>query len=323
MRGGFRIQLKYMVSSEMPSALPSVPYGVLCVHTIAMAHRRALKHSRIRTFTHRPTLHTRTNKHPHHKSQNHQRPRFREYGHEAPLILKTTLAVTVPDAPRDSHCVLGRLLGRVLRMLLVLFVVLFTCGDAVTGGVKRAMDRALEAADTRGSSSSAREPHVQQLGGGVLRCLRQEDQPQLPLLPNLRRHWAERSMSSVTVQELAHSAASQGAHGHGSRQPKNLHRDLMTLFGTPRGAPAFIPMRNGPDFHPVLLPHVFFSELFERRSSLWEDSIRRPPRVAREFWQRLQHKAVVREHPHLPRARWAKTVPLGLHGDASPFHEAR
>ena len=163
------------------------------------------------------------------------------------------------------------------------------------------------------------------------RSLRQQDQPQLPLLSNLRRHWAEGSMSSVTVQELAHSAASQGAHGmegaasagQGGRQPKNLHRDLMTLCGTPHGAPAFtwlrIPMRNGPDFHPVLLPHVFFSELFDHHRSLWEDSIRRPPRAARVFWQRLQHWAVVRDHPHLPRAPWAKTVPLGLHGDAGPF----
>ena len=66
--------------------------------------------------------------------------------------------------------------------------------------------------------------------------------------------------------------------GQGGRQPKNLHRDLMTLFGTPRGAPAFtwlrIPMRNGPDFH----PRVFFSELFEHRRSLVEESIRGPPR---------------------------------------------
>ena len=49
----------------------------------------------------------------------------------------------------------------------------------------------------------------------------------------------------------------------------------MTLFGTPRGAPAFtwlrIPMRNGPDFHPALLRYVFFSELFEHRRSLWEE----------------------------------------------------
>ena len=78
-------------------------------------------------------------------------------------------------------------------------------------------------------------------------------------------------------------------------------------------------MRNGPDFHPVLLLHVFFSELFEHRRSLWEESIRGAPGAAREFWQRLQHWAVVRDHPHLPRARWAKTVPLGLHDDAGPF----
>ena len=53
-----------------------------------------------------------------------------------------------------------------------------------------------------------------------------------------------------------------------------MHRDLMTLFGTLRGAPAFtwlrIPVRNGPDFRPALLPHVFFSELFDYRRSLWK-----------------------------------------------------
>ena len=208
------------------------------------------------------------------------------------MILKTTRAVTVLDAAhfpdssffsRDSHSVLAPLLGRLLRILRVLFVVLFTCGDAVTGGVKRAIERALEAADTGGASSSAGESHVQQLDVGVRRCLRQEDQPQLLLLSNLRRHWVEVSMSSVTVQELAHSTASQGAHGmkgaastgQGGRQPKNLHRDLMS------GAPAFtwlrIPMRNGTDFHPVLLPHVFFSELFEQhwaavKSALGQDN---------------------------------------------------
>ena len=121
----------------------------------------------------------------------------------------------------------------------------------------RAIERALEAAGTGGASSSAGESHVQ--------CLRQEDQPQLPLMSNLRRHWTEGSISSVTVQELAHSAASQGAHGmdgapsagQGGRQPKNLHRYLMALFGTPRGAPAFtwlrIPMRNGPDLRTTSL----------------------------------------------------------------------
>ena len=128
----------------------------------------------------------------------------------------------------------------------------------------------------------------------------------------------------VKVQELA---ASQGAHGmegaasagHAGRQPKNLYRGMMTLFGTPLGAPAFSwlrPVRNGPDFHPVLLPHVFFSELFEHRRSVWKESIRGPLGAAREFWQRLQHWAVVRDRPHLPRARWTKTVPMGLHCDA-------
>ena len=159
------------------------------------------------------------------------------------MLLKTTRAVTVLDAPRFLHssfCFaplpLGvGTVGHLLRSLLVLFVVLFTCGDAVIGGVKRVTEWAFEAADTGGASSSARESHVQQLGGGVRRCLRQEDQPQLPLLSNLRRHWTEGSMSCVTVQDPAHSAASQGAHGmegaasagHGGRQPKNLHRDLL------------------------------------------------------------------------------------------------
>ena len=68
---------------------------------------------------------------------------------------------------------------------------------------------------------------------------------------------------------------------------------LMALFGTPRGAPAFtrlrFQVRNEPDSHPVLLPHVFFSELFEHSRSLWEDDISEPPGAAREVWQRLQH----------------------------------
>ena len=163
--------------------------------------------------------------------------------------------MTVPDAhfphsscfSRDSHSVLAPLLGHLLGMLLLLFVVLFTCGDA--GGVKRAIERALEAADTGGASSSAGESHVQQLGGGVRRCLRQEDQPQLPLLSNLRRHWAEGSMSSVTV-----------CAWHERRSECWARRTTAKEL-----APRLDDAVRG------------------------EESIRGAPGAAREFWQRLQH----------------------------------
>ena len=131
-------------------------------------------------------------------------------------------------------------------------------------------------------------------------------------------------MSSVMVQELAHSAASQGAHGvegaasagHGGRQPKNLHRDLMTLFGTPRGAPRF---------HGATHPAQFSCRACSCPNS--SSTAFRCGKIASEDHQEQlvssgsAHNTVPLSETILilPRARWAKTVPMGLHGDASPF----
>ena len=255
------------------------------------------------------------------------------------MILKTTRAVTVTDAPRFPHSNVFLEIPTVCwdRCLDICFACCWFCLWCSS----RVETQSLVASSVRSSWLLKQPTQVEQArqesrmcNSWVVECGGASDKRinhsslccqtcdatgrkgRCPV------SWCK-SLRTALLRKVRMAWKTQRVLGIKKRQPKNLHRDLMTLFGTPRGAPAFtwlrIPMRNGPDFHPVLLPHVFFSELFQHRRSLWEDSIRGPPGATRESWQRLQHWAGVRDPPHLPRARWAKTVPLGLHGDAGPF----
>ena len=91
------------------------------------------------------------------------------------------------------------------------------------------------------------------------------DACETPLEDVLRNDWGKGIMSSKKVQEIALGAEKQGATGlsgiskagASGKHPQNIQRALFNYFGHPLGVPDFtyvrLPMREGPEFHPVLL----------------------------------------------------------------------
>ena len=122
-----------------------------------------------------------------------------------------------------------------------------------------------------------------------------------PLLANMRRRWAEGKISSPLVQEFAAGAVAQGAGGvttHAAasagtsgRNPQNLQRDFLNLFGKPKGSPDFfwrrIPTKDGLEFWPFLLPHLWFASLFDNAHSIWESSVEGGEGSALAIWNAL------------------------------------
>ena len=153
-----------------------------------------------------------------------------------------------------------------------------------------------------------------------------------PLNNDLRKDWARGKMSSAQVQRIAQSALEQGADdldaigaaGSRGEQRGNVFRALKTLFGTPEGAPEIrwieIPTAAGPSTpHPFLLPHEFFSAMYEGRPKEWETMITGAADACLRYWESVSESDFVRRHPTLPRSEWGKIVPIGLHGDGGRF----
>ena len=99
----------------------------------------------------------------------------------------------------------------------------------------------------------------------------------------------------------------------------------MTLFGNASAEhPAFtwlrIPMRNGARLPPSSsAARVSSPNSSNTAVRCGEESIRGAPGAAPEFWQRLQTLGRCQRPSSFAKSALAKTVPLGLHGDAGPF----
>ena len=219
------------------------------------------------------------------------------------------------------------------RICLATLLVLVTHAQAV--GLKR---RLAEAAETSvppvvAAPTSSREPHGR---GGIRQRLGSSDQPVLdsitPLNTYLKEQWAKGSLNTGQVQQIALRSTQQGARGlermgamgAEGAHTNNLFRALKNILGTPLGAPEFhwaeIPLKSGRRMpHPFLLPHEFFACYQRDCERKWASTIRGPEGAAKEFWTALQHNDFVSKHPALPRESWAKTIPLGLHGDGGAF----
>ena len=154
----------------------------------------------------------------------------------------------------------------------------------------------------------------------------------LPLVAELKKDWAKGKATSAQVQRYALAAARQGATGidrlgaagTSGRNPQNLLRDLIGIFGHPVGAPPFdwveIPTTAGPRSpHPFLLPHSFFQHFYSGARSNWVKAVRGPPSAPREFWDAMAGSDFLRLHPRRDQQEWRRTIPLGLHGDAGAF----
>jgi hypothetical protein len=125
-------------------------------------------------------------------------------------------------------------------------------------------------------------------------------------------------------------AAAQGAHGlddlssagaHG-KNPSGIHRALLKIFGTPKGAPAFdwinLPGKDGSLIcQPFLMPHKFFSCMYEHRREMFFRHLRGPEGSAKEYWNAIRSTQFFQRHPLL--SDLDNTFPIGLHGDAGAF----
>jgi hypothetical protein len=108
------------------------------------------------------------------------------------------------------------------------------------------------------------------------------------------------------------------------KNPQNIQRSLIQLFGKPVGAPDFnwfkIPLKNGRyALHPFLLPHKFFEQLYKERRQDFQRYLQGPVGAAQQYWEHLQDSAYVRLHPKLHSNNFATMIPLGLHGDAGAY----
>ena len=212
--------------------------------------------------------------------------------------------------------------------------------DAGLGGpLKRRIARALEHVDIDNVENEAASSSDAPRGSLRRRMERASnsgpsgDGHDAPLVASLRRAWAAGKISSPMVQEFALAAAQQGAHGggvdriaragaSGSHAP-NIQRAILNFFGFPDCVPAFkwvpLPMARGSVLHPVILSHELFGKLYHERRSYWNQHIRGPPQAAEEFWRRLSHSSIVRDHPALSSTHLTRTLPIGLHGDGGAF----
>ena len=183
------------------------------------------------------------------------------------------------------------------------------------GGIRQRRDAAAEATATPPTSASSSSP----------------SSSALPLNNELKRDWALGKLSSAQVQKYAWSAMEQGAIGlkrlsaigNSGRNPQNLLRALMHVFGHPRGAPPFgwieIPTVHGTRTpHPFLYPHLLFKHLYAENRAAWETAVRGAEGGSAEFWSSLQDSEYVRRHP-TPERIGPATIPLGFHGDGGAY----
>ena len=126
------------------------------------------------------------------------------------------------------------------------------------------------------------------------------DDEDRPLTDTLRKRWASGQISSAIVQEIASGAERQGASGmadlpqagSGGRHAHNLQRSMLKIFGAPPAAADFtwvrIPTSHGMAVHPVFLPHQFFSRIFHNDVDVWQQHVRGPDGLAKNFGKRSE-----------------------------------
>jgi hypothetical protein len=234
----------------------------------------------------------------------------------------------------------------VLPLLLIQLLVLTDIPGSIAGKKGSLRKRAVEGSDEEPPEpAGSRDVDPRPARGGGHRQRRKaadaDDDPadepadaDLPLNRNFKRRWGMGELSSATVQSLAFDAQQQGATGlkqlsaagtYG-KHPQNLFRDLLRLFGRPRGAPPIdwveIPMKNGNSVpHPVIWPHKFFAALARERRDIWSDRIAGSEGALKAFWESMRESEFVRTHPYLPEVGWPKCVPIGMHGDGGAFNK--
>ena len=230
-----------------------------------------------------------------------------------------------------------------LKIVLVACASSWSLSGAV-GGIKRRMEAAEAAEEAEanceelGDNPASSSSSGVNSGGIKQRAQRLQDleegdlHRQGPLFKRYKKKWAEGKMSAVELQKSAFDAVGQGARGMDAmaalgktgKHPQHTFGALKRLLGLPAGVPTFtwadIPTVHGERTpHPFLLPHELFAEMFKARRDHWMSAVSGQAGAALEFWQSVRRSDFVRLHPSLPKTKWHRTVPIGIHGDGAAF----
>jgi len=159
----------------------------------------------------------------------------------------------------------------------------------------------------------------------------QSPAPDGPLIRSLKRDWSRGILNARQIQEYASGARDQGAEGldrlassgGGGRHATNVHKSLLSMFGTPTGGPPIdwveLTTKQGDRVpHPVIFPLKFFASLYRGRRAWFDRHIRGPPTAAAEYWSKVGCKVFLQQHGYSSGA-WARVLPIGLHGDAGAY----
>eukprot|EP00959_Pyramimonas_sp_CCMP1952_P436480 9139883-Pyramimonas_sp.AAC.1 len=61
--------------------------------------------------------------------------------------------------------------------------------------------------------------------------------------------------------------------------------------------------------------------MFSERPDLFQQRLCGPSNSCEHFWSGIAESKFVKQHPHLPRTQWSKTIPLGFHADGGGFNK--
>ena len=206
----------------------------------------------------------------------------------------------------------------------------------------RALDTSSEREEPAEAASSW-GPEPLRKGGHRQRRLRADEggsdrgdqpPPECHLNRNLKARWGRGKLSSADVQDIAYDAHRSGAvgveqlsaAGTYGKYPQNLFRDLLRIFGEPKGGPPIdwveIPLKSGANVpHPVIWPHKFFQALAKDRIEFWNKRIFGSEGACQVFWDSMKNTDFVRRHPHLPEGSFSSMVSIGMHGDGGAFNK--
>ena len=147
------------------------------------------------------------------------------------------------------------------------------------------------------------------------------------------RDWAKGKLNALQVQDYAQGASDKSEHnleplaaaGSYGKNPQNVHRSLVQLFGRPAGCPEMkwvhIPTKQGLVAHPFYLPHMWLSALAAHQPDLFKQAVQGERGGCAEFWEHMRETPFMQHHPHLDARRLPQTVPMGFYGDAGAYSD--
>jgi hypothetical protein len=222
---------------------------------------------------------------------------------------------------------------RVVSLLIVTCLV----GNALCGkrGIKQ---RAYESESEPDLNDDAPEPSSSFRATGGIRRRMEGDKvmagktkpiAKVPLMNWAKQEWAKGKLTTGQCQQMVVKAAESGtpgmegmaAMGNSGKNTQNLFRAMKNLLGYPEHAPPLswieVPTKKGRRTpQPVFWPHDYLRSLSAEH---FGKRLLGPANASLQFWESMRGSPYLDNHPSLPETAWAKTIPIGIHGDGGSF----